>query len=116
MITKLYNLLLPPIKDITYIGNLPNDVDNCVALIEDGGKPNIYFHNLYMGQPILKVVVRHISFEEGRQIVKAFKKTFKAYSNAEFDMVLISEPIYFGRDDKHRNVWQLTFKIINKEE
>ena len=111
----IYELLPQKLKDMSFIGNLPQDIDNCIAIIEDGGKPNIYFHKQYTGQPILKIVVRHLDFDFGQKLTKILKEAFKTYSDADFDMVIITEPLYFGRDDKHRNLWQLTFKTMIKE-
>lgn len=111
----IFELLPQKLKDISYIGNLPQDIDNCIAIIEDGGNPNVYFHKQYMGQPILKIMVRHLDFDFGYGLVKILKNTFKSYTNTNFDMILITEPLYFGRDDSHRNLWQLTFKTTIKE-
>lgn len=115
MIAEIVKAILPAdVQHITYIGELPTDVDQCVALTESGGLHGTYFAKDQLNTPYLKVSVRSPKYAEGYSIVAKIKNTLTSYSNhQEFGMVLVGDIMYFGRDDKRRNAFQLTYKIYS---
>lgn len=114
MISNVVRELIPPeLQEQTYLGELPVDVDNCIALQEAGGPPDGYFGKANIFKPRLLLIVRNENFDDGARIVKECKKALTSFADARIGIVLIGDTMYFGRDDKRRNMWQLTFKIIH---
>lgn len=115
MIAETVKELLPyDIQKIVYIGELPTDVDACVALVESGGPHGTYFNKDRMDTPYLKVVVRDPSYPEGYAHINTIKDRLTSYADAQtLGIVLKGDIMYFGRDSKRRNMFQLTFKIFS---
>lgn len=112
---KIRNIMPAKMQEMTYIGGLPTNRDDCIALIESGGSPHICFGRDVISRPLLQLVIRTRTYEVGETLVRINKTALQAYSDADYDMTLVSEPLYFGQDEQHRHMWQLTFKIIIKE-
>ncbi len=109
------NILPADIQAITYIGELPTDKDNCVALVETGGPHGNYFAKDRFNTPYLKIVIRNKSYAKGYNIISTIKELLSTYTNhQEFGMLLTGDIMYFGRDDKRRNMFQITFKIFSQ--
>ena len=114
MITeKVKNLLPAAMHNIITIGELPTDTDCGVALTESGGPHGTYFSGDRMDTPLLKIVVRDVDYLRGRAHAQLCKDTLASYADAETSIVLVNDIMYFGRDAKRRNLWQLTFKIFS---
>lgn len=115
MIAEQIKELLPyELRKVTYIGELPTDADACVALVESGGPHGTYFAKDRMDTPYLKVVVRDPFYPNGYSRIKQIKDLLTSYADAQtLGIVLRGDITYFGRDDKRRNTWQLTFKIYS---
>lgn len=77
----------------------------------------MYFSGNRMDTPILKVAVRDIDYLRGYTHIKFCKDVLTGHADAQtLGIVLIGDIIYFGRDDKRRNQWQITFKIFSNIE
>ena len=110
---KIKSLLPCSIQNIVYIGELPADVDSCVALVPSGGPPSHYFSTSRLDTPYLKIVCRDCNYERGNAIIQICKDILGKYSDAQtLGASLSSDIIYFGRDAKRRNMWQLTLKVF----
>ena len=110
---QILNLLPYNLQNLTYISELPLDVDNCIALVEYGGAHIYYFKN-QMDTPLLKIVVRHNNYEQGYNLIKSYKQILSGYSDGQsLGIVLVEDIMYIGRDNKRRNMFQLTFKIFS---
>lgn len=115
MIAKVIMNLLPlHLKMDTYIGELPTDVDNCICLTETGGSHGTYFAKDQLDKPYIKVTIRNINFEAGYKQAEQFKEVLTSYADASISIVLYGTIQYFGRDDKRRNIFQLTYKVMYK--
>lgn len=115
MIAEIIKNLLPQdIQGFTCIGELPTDNDNCVSIAEVGGPHGLYFAKTRLDTPYVKIVVRNSSYSRGYAVIKTIKDLLANYSDHQtFGMILTGDIMYFGRDDKRRNLWQLTFKIFS---
>ena len=112
---QVKNLLPALIHPIITIGELPADSDNCcIALVESGGPHGTYFSGNRMDTPLLKVVARDIDYKRGYAHIKLCKDVLASHADAQtLGIVLVNDIMYFGRDAKRRNMWQLTFKIFS---
>lgn len=114
MITQTIRELMPlSLQAITYVGEFPTDVDECVALTEVGGPFGTYFNQDKLNTPHLKVAVRAPKYDRAYQLIQLCKEMLTSYADAKtLGIVLIGDIMYLGRDDKRRNHFQLTFKIF----
>ena len=110
---RIIQLLPLEVQQKTYIGELPTDVDNCIAVGEVAGPFGTYFAHDQMNEPLIKVVVRDSVYPRGYELIQACKNTLASYADATTSLVLKNDVMYFGRDDARRNIWQLTFKVFN---
>ena len=115
MIAERIRELFPEnLKDQVYIGELPTDVDACIAIVESGGPHGNYFNTEQLDTPYVKIVVRHPQFPQGYNFIKACKELLSSYSEPDpFGLVLVGDIMYFGRDEQRRNMWQITFKVFS---
>lgn len=115
MIAEQVKSLLPAeIHSTITIGEPPTDSNSCIALVESGGPHGTYFSGDRMDTPLLKVVVRDIDYRRGYAYIKLCKDILASHADAQtLGIVLINDIMYFGRDNKRRNMWQLTFKIFS---
>ena len=101
-------------QDKIYIGELPTDINVCVAIVEAGGPHGNYFGKQQLDEPYVKIVVRHPEYPLGYNLIKACKTLLSSYAEIDpFGLVLIGDIMYFGRDEKRRNMWQLTYKVFS---
>lgn len=114
MISEQVKALLPDeLKKITYIGEFPTDVNQCIAITEVGGPHGTYFNKDQLNEPYLKVQVRSPQYSIGYQLINGCKQILTSYADAQLlSIILIGDINYFGRDDRRRNHWELTFKIF----
>lgn len=112
---QIKNLLPAIIHPTIYIGELPSDTDDtCIALTEFGGPHGTYFAKNRMDTPYLKIIVRDIDYPRGYAHAKLCKDVLASHADAQtLGIVLVGDIMYFGRDEKRRNMWQLTFKIFS---
>ena len=111
---QVKNLLPPIIHNVITIGEPPTDADSCIALIESGGPHGTYFSGNRMDTPLLKVAVRDIDYARGYAHTKLCKDVLASHADAQtLGIVLVGDIMYFGRDAKRRNLFQLTFKIFS---
>ena len=111
---QVKNLLPAVIHNIITIGEPPTDSDSCIALIESGGPHGTYFSGNRMNTPLLKVVARDSDYRRGYAHIKLCKDILSSHADAQtLGIVLVNDIMYFGRDAKRRNQWQLTFKIFS---
>lgn len=115
MIAEQIKQLMPTeLKAITYIGEMPTDVDSCIVLTEVGGPHGTYFHKDQIDEPYLKVAVRDPIYQRGYELINICKRALSSYADAKtLSIILIGDIMYFGRDDRRRNMWQITFKIYS---
>lgn len=115
MIAEIIRAILPAtMQQKTYIGELPTDVDDCVAIAEQGGPFGTYFAKDKFNTPYAKIVVRNPKYLEGHNDALKIKQVLTSYTNhQEFGLVLVNDILYFGRDDKRRNMFQLTYKVFS---
>ena len=115
MIVQLIKDLLPiNMFDSTYIGELPTDVDNCIAINEYGGPHGTYFAKDQIDTPYITITVRNVSYPVGYENILVCKNVVSCYTDAQLlGVVLLKDITYLGRDEKRRNVFQIMFKVFS---
>ena len=116
---KIYDILPPGLPKT--IGDLPSSETDAVAIMEyDGATSTEYFGMRNAGtsvfQPIVKVVVRTDSYEEGAAWSELIKKTLHRYTDNYFlSIMVLGTPMYLGRDEMKLHEFQITFRTQVKE-
>lgn len=111
---KIKTLLPPELQLITTIGEFPTDSDSCIAITESGGPHGNYFSKQHMDTPIVQLSVRDTDYKRGAAYINICKNVLASHTDAQsLGIVLAGDIMYFGRDIKRRNTWQLTFRIFS---
>ena len=116
---KLYDLL--PASLPKTIGDLPSTETDAVAIMEyNGGASTEYFGMRGEGssifQPIVKIVVRTDSYEEGTEWCELIKNTLHRFTDDYFvSILMVGTPMYLGRGETKLHEFQVTFKTQVKE-
>lgn len=111
---QVKNLLPAVIHNVITIGEPPTDSDSCIGLIESGGPHGTYFSGNRMDTPLLKIVARDLDYQRGYAYIKLCKDVLSSHTDAKtLGIVLVGDIMYFGRDSKRRNQFQITFKIFS---
>ena len=101
---------------------LPETVDNCVALYENGGAPP----NFTMGstnlpkleRPQLQAIVRNTSYSTGRALAEDVYRILTAISNQTINsnsylrVEALSVPSVIERDTNRRVVFSVNFDVV----
>lgn len=116
---KIYDLL--PANLPKTIGDLPSTETDAVAIMEYSGATSTeYFgmrnESVSILQPIVKIVVRTDSYEEGKAWSELIKNTLHRYTDAYFvSIMMVGTPMYLGRDEMKLHEFQVTFRTQVKE-
>lgn len=116
---KIYDLL--PQEWPLVIGDLPSAADIVVGVVEYDGAPSTeYFGvvNESLFNPIVKIVIRHMSYSEGRTWADEVKETLHRYHNEDIgilSILMVGTPMYLGRNEQKLHEFQVTFNITIKE-
>lgn len=102
------------------IGDLPATSTTIVGVMEyDGATSTEFFgsqHNNSMLRPIVKIVIRHTSYEIGQQWATEAKEILHRYHDDKLlNVLLVGTPIYLGRSPEKLHEFQVTFNTIIKE-
>lgn len=94
------------------IGDLQTDKDSCIALFQLTGNRQGYFGGAKLDDQIIRLVIRDMNFSNGLKTIEKIKATLKNYK----DDIILSTNVktldtYLGKDDKRRNVWEITYLI-----
>lgn len=111
----IYDLL--PSTLPKFIGDLPANIPNAVAIVLFNGAENLsYFQFDSVFKPIIKIVVRNRSYELAQQQVLIIKETLHKYSDEYFMSIFMQGyPMYLGKDEQKLHEFQLVFNIQLKE-
>lgn len=111
--------LLPSTLPAT-IGDLPGLSRNAVGIVVYDGIGNLeYFRSdasstLY--QPVVKIVIRNSSYEQGAQWVQQVREALHRHSDNDFlSILMVGSPMYLGKSDQKLHEFQITFRILTKE-
>ena len=111
---RIRDIFPPDFRKQIYIGELPTDKDVCIAISEQGGPHGNYFNRDQLDTPYVKIVARHPQLPQGYNLIQTCKDLLSSYVEADpFGLVLVGDIMYFGRDEKRRNMWQITFKVLS---
>ena len=116
---KIYDLL--PQEWPLVIGDLPSTSEIAVGIIEyDGATSTEYFGTVDTSvfNPIVKIVIRHQTYEKGREWAETVKNTLHRYydgSNGILSCLIVGTPVYLGRNEQKLHEFQVTFNISIKE-
>lgn len=94
------------------IGDLQTDKDSCVSLFQHNGNQQRYFGGAKLNSQIIRIVIRDAEYARGLQTIDKIKNVLNDYSD-EFikGTYLKNQDSYLGKDDKRRNVWDITYLI-----
>lgn len=111
----IYDLLPTTLPKV--VGDLPSTATNAVAIMLFNGAANQeYFQFEAVYQPVVKIVVRNVSYETAQQQVLVVKDTLHRHSDDFFMSILMqSYPMYLGRDEQKLHEFQIVFNIQVKE-
>lgn len=116
---KIYDLL--PANLPKTIGDLPSTETDAVAIMEYNGATSTEYFGMRneensIFQPIVKIVVRTDSYEEGVAWSELIKQTLHRHTDEYFiSVMLVGTPMYLGRDEMKLHEFQVTFKTQVKE-
>lgn len=115
---KIYDLL--PADWPKVIGDLPATASDAVGIMEyDGATSTEYFGAKDTSSvlcPILKIVSRSTSYEEGQTRMNTAKEVLHRYHDETFlSILLVSAPMYLGRTAEKLHEFQVTFRTQVKE-
>lgn len=112
---KLKELL--PSQLPVYIGELPsNETDAVAVMLYDGNFNTEYFKSGTMFKPVVKIVVRHGSYQTGREWATVIKEALHRHVDDFFlSILMVGYPRYLGRDPQKLHEFQLVFNLKVKE-
>lgn len=112
---KIYELL--PQEWPLVIGDLPSTSDVVVGIMEyDGATSTEYFgeQSESLFKPIIKIVIRHSSYQEGQEWAEEVQNTLHRYHDEVVGIqscLMVGTPIYLGRNTQKLHEFQVTFNI-----
>lgn len=115
---RIYELL--PQDWPLVIGDLPATNSVVVGIMEyDGSTSTEYFgseESSSIYSPIIKIVIRHSSYETGQQWATKTRDTLHRYhDDVLLSILLIGAPMYLGRSAEKLHEFQVTFRTQVKE-
>lgn len=115
---KIYDLL--PEEWPKVIGDLPATNNVAVGIMEYSGNVSTEYFGPQTGcsivSPVLKIVVRHNSYETGQQWSEQIKQTLHRYhDDALLSVLMVGSPVYLGRSTEKLHEFQVTFSTQVKE-
>ena len=116
MIAEYVQSLLPGNLP-AFVGELPSQRENAIAVIEYSGNANTeYFDDSTMFEPVVKIVVRNHSYPEAQAQMKTVVDTLHRYHDETLLLCLVvGQPMYLGRGDLGLHEFQVTFRTNIKE-
>lgn len=94
------------------IGDLPTDLDVCVSLFSLQGTRQSYFGGSHLDIQPIRIVVRDNSYAQGLNTFETIKTLLTNYTNSTILSTHVKYlDAYLGKDDKRRNVWDMTCTI-----
>ena len=105
-------------SDITdiYLGSMPNNPDNAVAIYSTGGFPRDLSGTM-VEEPTVMVKVRHTSYPSGEGVCNRIKDSLHGKDNQtvnSHDILLIAQQgdiLDLGRDERNRQMWSMNFRL-----
>lgn len=99
------------------IGDLPSTSHDAVGIELFDGDFNTEYFGGRLGstiyQPVVKIVVRNKSYEQGKQYIDVIKNALHRYTNGVniLSILLVGSPLYLGRSDQKLHEFQITFSV-----
>lgn len=115
---KIYSLL--PQDWPLVIGDLPATKNVVVGIVAyDGATSTEYFGtktDSSIFSPIVKIVIRHTSYETGSQWLTQVRDELHRYhDDTALSILMIGAPMYLGRTSEKLHEFQVTFRAQVKE-
>ena len=122
MVAEKFKDLLPQEWPL-FIGELPSTKETAVSIMEyDGATSTEYFGGPVQSifNPIVKIVIRHPSYSEGKSWADEVKDTLHRYHDVGdsayiLSCLMVGVPMYLGRNEQKLHEFQITFNISIKE-
>ena len=101
------------------VGDLPASNRVVVGIVEyDGATSTEYFgtDDVSIFGPLVKIIIRHTSYETGQQWATIVKNTLHRYhDNTLLSTLMVGTPIYLGSSPEKLHEFQVTFRTQVKE-
>lgn len=112
---RIYNLLPATLPKV--IGDLPATATDAVAIILYNGASNLeYFQFDTVYKPVLKIVVRNVSYDTAQQQLLDIRNALHKHTDDFFISILMQGyPVYLGKDEQKLHEFQVVFNIQVKE-
>lgn len=115
---KIYDILPSDLPKT--IGDLPSTETNAVVILEYDGATSTEFFGMKtessLFNPIVKIVIRNSSYEEGQTWSELIKSTLHRYHDESLlSVLMVGSPIYLGRSPMKLHEFQVTFNTQVKE-
>lgn len=111
---RIQKLLPATLKSV--IGDLPGSTENNVCIMLYDGPGNTEFfggqdcQTLY--NPLVQIVVRHKSYEQGKEWLTQVQYTLHRYHDMYFrSIILVGTPQYLGRSMQKLHEFQILFDV-----
>ena len=116
MVEKRIKDLLPKSVNAV-IGDLPGGTSDVAAIkLFDGAENEYYFQHTTVYRPVIKIVIRHRSYEQASSWICSIKAALDGHSDSYFMGIMLSGyPMYLGRDAQQLHEFQIVFNIRTKE-
>ena len=108
------------LSDSIFLGELPNEPDNCIAIYEYAGQPPEFGYGVEIDKPGLQIRVRNISYPDGRQKIQDIQNVLHkcrniTLSGTHYTSIFAIQGITpLGQDGNNRIEFVQNFKIIKE--
>jgi len=119
IIDDVYNYLIEEIEGLTAVNTfksyMPDSPGNCICIYDTGGaEPD---KDIPTGDPTFQIMVRNKDYAVGHALIIEIvgllhqKKNIELVAEATYfyNIMLMGEPGYLGRDDKKRDEFSVNF-------
>lgn len=101
-----------------YVGDMPDSVEDCIAVFYNDGLDQITYFGGYGATtyPMVRFLIRSKVYREALTLSSNIEDKFRVYSDDIIPGIIqVGDAMYAGRDEKGRTIIILNFKIITGE-
>jgi hypothetical protein len=97
-----------------FIGTLPDENNNCLAVIDTGGMESD--HDVPIAEFTFQVLIRNSVYSDGRDLIDDVYNALNQVANVTLDstyvytIIAVNPGAHIGRDDAGRDMFSINFK------